>query len=97
MRDESSNARRARETWLTPEACDLETFKRHIARETTPADVPLAARIEIGSRVVERPLVIDQIGIEADARRLFLGLRFPFRYVVHPREVRRTTLLESTD
>ena len=45
MRDESSIARRARETWLTPEACDLEAFKRHIARETTPADVPLAARI----------------------------------------------------
>ena len=46
MRDESAIARRARETWLTPEACDLEAFKRHLARETTPADVPLAARIE---------------------------------------------------
>jgi ectoine hydroxylase-related dioxygenase (phytanoyl-CoA dioxygenase family) len=46
MRDESAIARRARETWLTPEACDLEAFKRHIARETKPADVPLAARIE---------------------------------------------------
>jgi ectoine hydroxylase-related dioxygenase (phytanoyl-CoA dioxygenase family) len=45
MRDESAIARRARETWLTPAACDLEDFKRHLARETTPADVPLAARI----------------------------------------------------
>ena len=46
MRDESTIARRARETWLTPEACDLQAFKRHIARETRPADVPIAARIE---------------------------------------------------
>lgn len=46
MRDKSAIARRVRETWLTPEACDLEDFKRHIARETTAADAPLAARIE---------------------------------------------------
>ena len=45
MRDETTIARRARETWLTPQACDLEAFKRHIARETTAADVPLSASI----------------------------------------------------
>ena len=53
MRDESAIARRARETWLTPDACDLEAFKRHIARETTPADVPLASRIERNVPVYE--------------------------------------------
>jgi ectoine hydroxylase-related dioxygenase (phytanoyl-CoA dioxygenase family) len=62
MRDESSILRRTREIWLTPEACDLEAFKRHIARETTPADVPLAARILNNVPVYEGADIRDAAG-----------------------------------
>jgi ectoine hydroxylase-related dioxygenase (phytanoyl-CoA dioxygenase family) len=68
MRDESAIARRARETWLTPEACDLEAFKRHIARETTSADVPLAARIESNVPVYEGRAIRGAAG-DVTARR----------------------------
>ncbi len=68
MRDESAIARRARETWLTPEACDLEEFKRHIARETTVADVPLAARIERNVPIYEGSAIRRAAG-NAQARR----------------------------
>ena len=68
MRDESTIAKRARETWLTPEACDLETFKRHIARRTLPADVPLAARIERNVPVYEGAAIREAAG-DTRARR----------------------------
>jgi len=68
MRDESAIARRARQTWLTPDACDLEAFKRHIARRTMPADVPLAARIERNVPVYEGR-AIRQAASEPRARR----------------------------
>ncbi len=68
MRDESGIARRARETWLTPEACDLDAFKRHIARETTTADVPLAARIVENVPVYEGAAIRAAAG-EPQARR----------------------------
>ena len=68
MRDDSAIARRARETWLTPEACDLEAFKRHIARETTPADVPLAARIAHNVPIYEGATINAAAG-DARARR----------------------------
>lgn len=68
MRDESAIRRRARQTWLTPEACDLEAFKRHIARETTPADVPLAARIERNVPVYEGRAIRQAAG-DPQARR----------------------------
>jgi ectoine hydroxylase-related dioxygenase (phytanoyl-CoA dioxygenase family) len=68
MRDESSIARRVRDTWLTPEACDLEVFKRHIARQTLPADVPLAAEIERNVPVYEGAAIRAAAG-DAAARR----------------------------
>jgi ectoine hydroxylase-related dioxygenase (phytanoyl-CoA dioxygenase family) len=68
MRDESAIARRARETWLTPEACDLEAFKRHIARQTKAADVPLAARIAHNVPIYEGAAINEAAG-NATARR----------------------------
>jgi hypothetical protein len=55
----------------------------------------LCARIEVGDRAIERPLEVDQIGIEVDVRRAFFGYRFPFRYVLRPEELRRATLFEK--
>jgi ectoine hydroxylase-related dioxygenase (phytanoyl-CoA dioxygenase family) len=57
-----------RDTWLTPEACDLEVFKRHIARQTLPADVPLAAEIERNVPVYEGAAIRAAAG-DAAARR----------------------------
>jgi ectoine hydroxylase-related dioxygenase (phytanoyl-CoA dioxygenase family) len=68
MRDESAIARRARETWLTPEACDLEDFKRHVARETTAADAPLAARIERNVPIYEGA-AIREAALDPQTRR----------------------------
>jgi ectoine hydroxylase-related dioxygenase (phytanoyl-CoA dioxygenase family) len=70
MRDESAIARRARETWLTPEACDLEAFKRHIARQTRPADVPLAARIAHNVPIYEGAAINEAAGHVAARREL---------------------------
>ena len=46
MKDEARQPlSRAREIWLTPEACDLEDFLAVDRRRATPADYPLAAEI----------------------------------------------------
>jgi len=63
MKDDSPRAKRAREVWLTPEACDLEDFKALISRMTTAADCPLA--VEIVSNVP----IYDGAAIRAAASR----------------------------
>jgi ectoine hydroxylase-related dioxygenase (phytanoyl-CoA dioxygenase family) len=45
MKDDSARAQRARQVWLTPDACDLGEFKALIARKTMAADCPSAAEI----------------------------------------------------
>jgi hypothetical protein len=56
-------------------------------------ELPLVAELRFGEEVIQRPLAIDQLGIEADAQRLFITYRYPFRYVMHPRQVRSCRLL----
>jgi hypothetical protein len=58
--------------------------------EVPPA--ALSARVRIGDSEIERPLALDQIGVQVDARAVFLTYRFPFRYTLRPRE-RRTCAL----
>jgi hypothetical protein len=48
----------------------------------------LFARLKFGDETDEQPLVIDQVGVEADHGRAFVGYRFIFRYVVYPRQHR---------
>lgn len=55
-------------------------------------DLPLVAQLRFGERVIQRPLAIDQLGIEADAQRIFITYRYLFRYVMHPRQVRSCSL-----
>jgi len=52
-----------------------------------PGALPIA-RIRIGDKVADRPMAIDQIGIEAERRRAFISYRYPFRYVIRPLERR---------
>jgi len=56
-------------------------------------ELPLVARLRFGADVIQRPLAIDQLGIEADAQRIFVTYRYPFRYVMHPRQLRSCCLL----
>ena len=50
------------------------------------------ARVRFESETDERPLAIDQIGIEADKGRVYVSYRFPFRYVVIPEQIREVHL-----
>ncbi len=43
----------------------------------------------------ECPLRIDQLGIEADVRRVFITWRYPFRYVLLPLQKRSCVLVEQ--
>jgi hypothetical protein len=56
-------------------------------------DLPLAARVRFGDRVIQRPLAVDQLGIEADTQRIFVTYRYRFRYVMHPRQIRSCCLV----
>lgn len=53
---------------------------------------PPIVRLRFGAEVDERPLGIDQVGIETDAARVFIGYRFLFRYRVVPRQLRSCEL-----
>lgn len=56
---------------------------------------PLIARVKIGKDSREEPLPLDQIGIDADKRQVFLTYRYPFRYFLRPLEVRSCELLPA--
>lgn len=52
----------------------------------------LRVRVEVGADIGERTPAIDQIGVEADARRVFLTYRFTFTYRL-TRHQRRSCML----
>ena len=45
MKTDNISQQRSNRVWLTPEMCDLEDFKREIARVTKPEDYPHASEI----------------------------------------------------
>jgi hypothetical protein len=47
-------------------------------------DVAPRVRLQFGEEIIDRRMAIDQIGIEADAGRVFVAYRYPFRYVIYP-------------
>jgi hypothetical protein len=56
-----------------------------------PSALP-QARLRLGDAVHERPLEIDQVGVDVDAGRVFLRYRFPFRYRFIAEQERAVTL-----
>ena len=58
-------------------------------------DSPVGVRLRFGARVADRVPSVDQIGIEAEAARVFITWRIPFRYVVREREERMCELIEG--
>lgn len=61
-------------------------------RFTLPA-TPVVFRLSIDGTVLERTPAIDQIGIEADEKRVFITYRHPFRYVLYQGQKRQAELL----
>lgn len=59
-----------------------------------PAALPKAT-LQLGDACHERPLAIDQIGIDVEALRAFVTYRFPFRYRFVPEQLRSLTLVEG--
>ncbi len=60
-------------------------------RFTLPA-APCGLHLQFGSRVEDRALFVDQIGVDAASGRVFITYRFPFRFTIRPGEPRRATL-----
>lgn len=56
-----------------------------------PASLP-HARLKIGNAIHDRPLEIDQVGIDVEAATVFVSYRFPFRYRFVPEQQRSVTL-----
>lgn len=56
---------------------------------------PLTVDLGIGGARVIRDLAVDQIGVEAEERRVFISYRFPFRYTITPRQTRFCVLRAS--
>jgi hypothetical protein len=54
---------------------------------------PVAVHLSFGATAVTRVPAIDQLGVLVDQRRVFVTYRFPFRYVVRPREKRGIRLI----
>ena len=52
----------------------------------------LRVRVEVGDDIGERTPAIDQIGVEADARRVFVTYRYSFAYRLTPHQ-RRSCML----
>jgi hypothetical protein len=55
--------------------------------------LPLKMRLTMGETVAERPLRIDQVGIQVDKGKAFITYRYPFRYMMNPRQLRACELL----
>jgi hypothetical protein len=57
--------------------------------------LPLAADLGVGGTRMTKDLVVDQIGVETEERRVFIAYRFAFRYTLLPRQTRFCVLSES--
>lgn len=56
-------------------------------------DERLHVQVRFDDETHTEPLIIDQIGIEPEKRRVFISYRFPFRYSVRPGQLRACRLL----
>jgi hypothetical protein len=61
----------------------------------TVPSLPLAVDLKVGGSRLWRSLAIDQIGVEAEERRVFIAYRYPFRYTILPRQTRFCVLHDA--
>jgi hypothetical protein len=57
---------------------------------------PVELRVRFGSERGAVPPLVDQIGIEPDKGRFFVGWRFPFRYRLNPMQLREARLVPAS-
>lgn len=55
--------------------------------------LPLKMRLTMGETIAERPLRIDQVGIQLEKGKAFITYRYPFRYELNRRQRRTCELL----
>lgn len=60
-----------------------------------PSSTPVV-HLTLGKRILERPMAIDQLGVEADRGRFFIAYRYSFRYRLRPLEKRTCALSART-
>ena len=69
MSKNQTSAERSKRVWLNAQSCNLEDFKREIAREAKLADYPLAAAIEKNVPIYDgieiRKMAADDVGRKA--------------------------------
>ena len=63
----------------------------------TLPEPPVRVDIRVGDDGGVRTPAIDQIGVDADARSVYLSYRFPFRYVLIPHRLRHCRLLAASN
>ncbi|EYF08689.1 DUF2169 family type VI secretion system accessory protein [Chondromyces apiculatus] len=76
-------------------AGDLATLTGFSAEGPISFRIPatqLRVRLELGEKIVERTPTIEAVGVDVPARKVFLGYRYPFRYVFVPHQRRVCTL-----
>jgi hypothetical protein len=56
---------------------------------------PVELRVRFGRENGVVPALVDQIGIEPDKDRFFIGWRFPFRYRMNPMQLREARLISA--
>jgi hypothetical protein len=56
-------------------------------------ETPIVFRLSLDQQHIVRKPAIDQIGIEVDAKRVFITYRYPFRYVLYRGQQRKAELL----
>jgi hypothetical protein len=54
---------------------------------------PVQVRVRIGKENDQRPMPIDQVGVDVDKKQVFVTYRYPFRYRMVPLQVRTCELL----
>ncbi len=59
-----------------------------------PPAVP-RVRVQLGDKVVVRDVTVEAVGVDVPARKVFLGYRYPFRYVFVPHQLRACTLFAA--
>lgn len=60
-------------------------------------DPGILVRMQIGEKMAERRLKVEQIGIAPDLRRAFITYRYPFRYRLRPTEERSCLLVPASE
>jgi len=72
--------------------CRLVGVSKSGSMKFSIPDLHLRIRLTFDKEVIERPLAIEQVGVEIDASRVFITYRYPFLFVLYPLQRRLAEL-----